>query len=124
MNIQKGRHIPYEYAKCTKFFRIKLTSWKKMYFTLVNYYDPIIIHLYHSPILITLQVNHDIYMLITTISSNFLHAKRRQKHFAFGAFYKHCRINMLFHIISSPLVASIMQFALSFLRCRVVLFRT
>jgi len=38
-----------------------------MYFTLVNYYDPIFTHLYHSPILITLQFNHDIYILITAI---------------------------------------------------------
>jgi len=52
-------------------FSHKINFMKKMYFTLVNYYDPIIIHLYHSPILITLQVNHDIYMLITTISSTF-----------------------------------------------------
>ena len=48
-------------------FSHKINFMKKMYFTLVNYYDPIIIHLYHSPILITLQVNHDIYMLITAI---------------------------------------------------------
>ncbi len=96
-----------------------------MYFTLVNYYDPIFTHLYHSPILITLQFNHDIYIYTHNSHLNyFLHAKRRQKHFAFGAFYKHYRINMLFHIISSPLVASIMQFVLSFLHCRVVLFRT
>jgi len=52
-----------------------------MYFTLVNYYDPIIIHQYHSPILITLQVNHDIYMLITTISSIFCMQKLSANHF-------------------------------------------
>jgi hypothetical protein len=43
-------------------FSHKINFMKKMYFTLVNYYDPIIIHLYHSPILITLQ-NTMIYML-------------------------------------------------------------
>ena len=108
-------------------FSHKINFMKKMYFTLVNYYDPIIIHLYHSPILITLQVNHDIYMLITTISSIFCMQKGAKSISLLAPFISTavsiCYV-MLFYIISSPLVASIMQFVLSFLHCRVVLFRT